>query len=244
MKQSDELGSDVAITCSRCHGPNHTKRRCLENPCPTSISCGKIRFHKTEMKIFETKKTQLKQMTRDKIALESECRKVRETIASTVKSFPQAIKTALINSNKKEYLTVHEGKFVPLTTRINRDISVLHKYYNGRVPDDLEQKSALFPAIIAEADQRLQLNSFSIENKLEDKLSSVHSEISMKKSTPNHDYINLDSSPEVETVAQSRLSTRTNYSVTALPNSPFTCNSPPSKFPNQLCLQTLVLTIF
>ena len=68
------------------------------------------------MKIFETKKTQLKKMTHDKIALESECRKVRETIASTVKSFPQAIKTALINSNKKEYLTVHEGKFVPLTT--------------------------------------------------------------------------------------------------------------------------------
>ena len=53
------------------------------------------------MKIFETKKTQLKKMTRDKIALESECRKVRETIASMVKSFPQAIKTALINSNKK-----------------------------------------------------------------------------------------------------------------------------------------------
>ena len=25
VKQSDELGSDVAITCSRCHGPNHTK---------------------------------------------------------------------------------------------------------------------------------------------------------------------------------------------------------------------------
>ena len=53
----------------------------------------------------------------------------------------------------------------------------------------------------------------------------------MKKSTPNHDFINLDSSPEVETVAQSRLSTKTNYSVTALPNSPFTCNSPPSKIP-------------
>ena len=25
MKQSDQLGSDVAITCSRCHGPNHPK---------------------------------------------------------------------------------------------------------------------------------------------------------------------------------------------------------------------------
>ena len=110
------------------------------------------------MKIFETKKTQLKKMTHDKVVLESECRKVQETIASTVKSFPKAIKTVLINPNKKEYLTVHEGKFAPLTTRIYRDISVLHKYYNGRVPDDLEQESALFPAIIAEADQRLKLN--------------------------------------------------------------------------------------
>ena len=25
VKQSDELGSDVVITCSHCHGPNHTK---------------------------------------------------------------------------------------------------------------------------------------------------------------------------------------------------------------------------
>ena len=106
--------------------------------------------------------------------MESECKKVCETIAATVKTFPQAIKTALINSNKKEYLTVHDGKFVPLTMKINRDITILQKYYNGKIPSDIEQESSLFPAIIAEANKQLSVKSFTIEQKLEETLSSVH----------------------------------------------------------------------
>ena len=97
------------------------------------------------------------------MSLDAECKKVCETIASTVKTFPQAIKTALVNSNKKEYLTTHEGKFVPLTTKINRDITILQKYYNGKIPSDIEQKSSLFPAIIAEANKELSVKSFTIE---------------------------------------------------------------------------------
>ena len=130
--------------------------------------------------------------------MESECKKVRETIAATVKTFPQAIKTALINSNKKKYLTVHEGKFVPLSTKINRDITILQKYYNGKIPSDIEQESSLFPAIIAEANKQLSVKSFTIEQKLEETLSSVHRCITSKH-TCSDDTITLDSSPEVET---------------------------------------------
>ena len=140
MKPTDYTNGDVAITCGWCHQGNHTKRRCVDPPCTTSISCGKIRFHKSEMKVVENKKVQLKKLIHDKVSLESESKKIRETIASTVKTFPQAVKTALINSNKKEYLTIHEGKFVPLTTRINRDISILQKYYNGRIPSDIQTR--------------------------------------------------------------------------------------------------------
>ena len=80
-------------------------------------------------------------------------RKSEKQLPQPLKLFPQAIKTALINSNKKEYLTIHDGKFVPLTTRINRDISILQKYYNGIIPSDLEQESSLFQTIIAEANK-------------------------------------------------------------------------------------------
>ena len=148
MKPTDYTNGDVAITCGRCHQGNHTKRRCVDPLCTTSISCGKIRFHKSELKVVENKKVQLEKLIRDKVSLESESKKIREIIASTVKTFPQAVKTALINSNKKEYLTIHEGKFVPLTTRINRDISILQKYYNGKIPSDIEQESSLFPTIV------------------------------------------------------------------------------------------------
>ena len=113
----------------------------LTPPCTTSMSCGKIRFHKAELKAIDTKKGTLKKLIRDKVSLESECEKVRETIAATVKTFPQAIKTALINSNKKEYLTVHDGKFVPLTTKINWDITILQKYYNGKFPVILNKRA-------------------------------------------------------------------------------------------------------
>ena len=148
--------------------------------------------------MVENKKVQLKKLIRDKVSLESESKKIRETIASTVKTFPQAVKTALINSNKKEYLTIHEGKFVPLTTRINRDISILQKYYNGKIPSDIEQESSLFPTIIAEANKRFQVNSFTVEQKLEETLSSVHRRITVNSRPANEsNCITVDSSPEI-----------------------------------------------
>ena len=199
MKPPEEsLADNVAITCSKCHMGNHTRRWCVDSPCTTSISCGKIRFHKAELKAMDTKKGTLKKLIRDKVSLESECKKVCETIAATVKTFPQAIKTALINSNWKEYLTVHDGKFVPLTTKINWDITILQKYYNGKIPSDIEQESSLFPAIIAEANKRLSVKLFTIEQKLEETLSSVHRCITSKH-TCSWDTITLDSSPELET---------------------------------------------
>ena len=210
-------GDSVAITCGRCHQGNHTKRRCVDPPCTTSISCGKIKFHKSELKIVENKKVQLKKLIRDKVSLEAESKKIRETIASTVKTFPQAIKTALINSNKKEYLTIHDGKFVPLTTRINRDISILQKYYNGIIPSDLEQESSLFQTIIAEANKRFKINSFTVEQKLEETLSSVHSRITSYTCAgpaTHSNCITVDSSPEINSDQR----TTTIFSITSPPS--------------------------
>ena len=234
MKPTDYTNGDVAITCGQCHQGNHTKR-CVDPPCTTSISCGKIRFHKSELKVVENKKVQLKKLICDKVSLESESMKIRETIASIVKMFPQAVKTALINSNKKEYVTIHEGKFVPLTTRINRDISILQKYYNGRIPSDIEQESSLFPTIIAEANKRFQLNSFTVEQKLEETLSSVHRCITVNSRPINEsNCITVDSSPEINTCTNQRTTNPSDISspVSIIGDGMFpndTLNSPPSK---------------
>ena len=235
-------GDTVAITCGRCHQGNHTKRRCVDPPCTTSISCGKIKFHKTELKVIESKKVQLKKLIREKVSLESESKKIRETIASTVKTFPQAIKTALINSNKKEYLTIHDGKFVPLTMKINRDISILQKYYNGLIPNDLEQESSLFQTIIAEANKRFQVNSFTVEQKLEETLSAIHTRITANTCsgpTIHTNCITVDSSPEINSHSRtttpvditSPLSSIVHENVTTNPKNSCILNSPPTKLP-------------
>ena len=241
MKPTDYSDGDtVAITCGRCHQGNHTKRRCVDPPCTTSISCGKIKFHKSELKVVENKKVQLKKLICDKVSLEAESKKIRETITTTVKTFPQAIKTALINSNKKEYLTIHDSKFVPLTTRINRDISILQKYYNGIIPSDLEQESSLFQTIIAEANKRFQINSYTVEQKLEETLSSVHSRITSytcSGSATQSNCITVDSSPEINsdpriTTIVSITSPPSSVGHEMLPNNQnSTLNSPPTKLP-------------
>ena len=46
---------NVAVTCGHCHRSNHTKRRCIDPPCTTSISCGKLKLHKNELKSFDMK---------------------------------------------------------------------------------------------------------------------------------------------------------------------------------------------
>ena len=113
MKPTDYTNGDtVAITCGRCHQDNHTKRRCVDPPVPLLFHVVRLGFTSQSSRWLKIKKVQLKNLIHDKVSLESESKK----IASTVKTFPQAVKTALINSNKKGYLTIHKGKFVPLTT--------------------------------------------------------------------------------------------------------------------------------
>ena len=177
MKPPEESLADyVAITCSNYLLIWQTTHIAdvLTPPAQHPYHVARLDSTRPSSKQLIQKKVPLRNLSEIKVSLESECKKVRETIAATVKTFHQAIKTALINSNKKEYLTVHDDKFVPLTTKINRDITILQKYYNGKIPSDIEQASSLFPAIIAEANKQLSVMSFTIEQKLEETLSSVH----------------------------------------------------------------------
>ena len=97
---------DSRSTYSFCHTKGHRKNRCRGNKCITSVSCGKMCLHKNELKELDTMKAQLWKLMKEKQTLDSECEKIQESILANSRSFPQAICSTLINSNKQKYLTV------------------------------------------------------------------------------------------------------------------------------------------
>ena len=176
----DEL--DSRPCCSLCHKRGHKKNRCTGAKCLTSVSCGRMRLHKDEMKTINVNKANLKKLVKEKTILESECQKIQESIHTNNRSFPQAVRSHLINSNKAKYLTMYGDAVVPLTKIINLDLSILQKYYDSRVPPNLDEESRLFEQIICTHNSkfkssRLDWSSWSINAKLIESVRKIESRI-------------------------------------------------------------------
>ena len=97
------------------------------------MSCGKLRLHKDEVKSQDLLKASMKKLLKDRSILESEATKIEENIASNTRTFSNAIKSHLINSNKQKYLTRYGAEIVPLSRFINLDTSILQKYYRNKI---------------------------------------------------------------------------------------------------------------
>ena len=164
---------DSRSTCSFCHTKGHKKNRCSGNKCITSVSCGRMCLHKNELKELDTMKVQLRKLMKEKQTLDCECEKIQESILANSSSFPQAIRSTLINSNKRKYLTMYGKEVVPLTKVINFNISVLQKHYNNRVPDDLVHKSKLFESIINMYDTKVRSAMNTLEMKLKNSVREI-----------------------------------------------------------------------
>ena len=164
---------DSRSTCSFCHTKRHKKNRCSGNKSITSVSCGKMHLHKNELKELDTMKAQLRKLVKEKQTLDSECEKIQESILANSRSFPQAICSTLINSNKRKYLTIYGKEVVLLTKVINFDISVLQKYYNNCVPDDLVHKSELFESIINMYNTKVCSATNTLEMKLKNSVREI-----------------------------------------------------------------------
>ena len=136
--------------CSNCHTSNHRKSLCMLEMCTTALGCGKLKNHKAENKKFETKWEALKKLMCEKTDLKNELDKIRESISKRNRSFPEAVKGYLINSNKSEYLIEYRDQIVPLTSKVNMHLAILQKVYKNKVPEDLESESLLFPTIISQ----------------------------------------------------------------------------------------------
>ena len=77
---SDDDDIDSRPCCSLCHERGHKKNRCMGAKCLTSISCGRMRLHKDELKQIDASKNDLKKLLKEKSTLESECERICESI--------------------------------------------------------------------------------------------------------------------------------------------------------------------
>ena len=171
----DELDSQPC--CSLCHERGHKKNRCTGAKCLTSVSCGRMRLHKDEIKAIDGNKATLEKLVKEKAILESECEKIQESIRTNNRSFPQAVRSHLINSNKAKYLMMYGDAVVPLTKIINLDLSILQKYYNSHVPPNLDEESRLFEQIICTHNSKFKSSKTSINAKLIESLRKIESRI-------------------------------------------------------------------
>ena len=171
----DEL--DSRPCCSLCHERGHKKNRCTGAKCLTLVSCGRMRLHKDEMKTIDINKANLKKLVKEKTILESECQKIQESIRTNNRSFPQAVRSHLIDSNKAKYLTMYGDAVVPLTKIINLDLSILQKYYDSRVLPYLDKESRLFEQIIYTHNSKFKSSKTSINAKLIESVRKIESRI-------------------------------------------------------------------
>ena len=171
----DEL--DSRPCCSLCQERGHKKNRCTGAKCLTLVSCGRMHLHKDKMKTINVNKANLKKLVKEKTILESECQKIQESILTNNRSFPQAVRSHLINSNKAKYLTMYGDAVVPLTKIINLDLSILQKYYDSRVLPNLDEESRLFEQIICTHNSKFKSSKTSINAKLIESVRKIESRI-------------------------------------------------------------------
>ena len=217
LASDDDL--DSRATCSFYHCKGHRKNHCSSNKCITSMSCGKMRLHKNGMKHLDSMKAQLHKLLKEKQSLDSESEKIQQSIVAHTKSFPQAVCSYLINSNKQKYLTMYGDEDVPLTKVINLDISVLQKHYNNCIPDDLVRESEMFESIIQMNDTKIWCATNSLEMKLKQSVTEIDKCI--KKTSVDNNTQSLtpvSSCPATPTMHENHLTCLAPTDVKHLPN--------------------------
>ena len=173
----DDDDIDSRPCCSLCHERGHKKNKCTGAKCLTSISCGRMRLHKDELKQIDASKNDLKKLLKEKSTLESECERIRESIRTNNRSFPHAVRSHLVNSNKPKYLAMYGQQIIPLTKVINLDLSILQKFYDNKVPHNLDIESEWFEAIIAAHTEKFKSSKTSINAKIMDNVRRIESRV-------------------------------------------------------------------
>ena len=83
----------------------------------------------------------------------------------------------MVNSNKPKYLAMYGQQIIPLTKVINLDLSILQKFYDNRVPLNLDIESEWFEAIIAAHTEKFKSSNTSINAKIMDNVRRIESRV-------------------------------------------------------------------
>lgn len=79
----------------------------------------------------------------------------QKAVDSVKNSFSQKIRGHLINSDKEKYLLkTSNGNYVPRSGLVNIDTAKIEKYFQGKVPENIELVAKTFPMIIKKFRQR------------------------------------------------------------------------------------------
>lgn len=140
--------------CSNCHlRLDHNSRQCRLEKCGSSEQCGDIQKHPDEKKLIDGADEQLKKLERELKSKNTEYVSLSKAAVTANDSFSQRCRAYLVNSNNKKYLLqTRDGFYVPKYSLVNCDLAKLEKFYNRKVPEDLNAASRTFLQIIADFD--------------------------------------------------------------------------------------------
>ncbi len=150
---SDTIGT----VCGNCHiKGRHQKPRCPNATCESAKQCGQLekKFHPDEKKHYDSQKAKLKQLKRDAQNLEDEMAKYKEATNAVARSFPEAIKSTLLESNPERYSVDTLMGVRPKMTDLVEDTAILQTYFKNKVPDNLEHMGETFQNIIKDVRMR------------------------------------------------------------------------------------------
>ena len=170
-----------AYKCGNCHlRQNHKRNRCPNEKCQSVYQCRIINFHKEERKKRESLKAEVKKVSKNIKTFQAEVDRFKATLASEQRSFVNRIRPHLIRSNRKKYLIKSGERVVPASSLINLDSKILEFHYK-EFPVNIEAEADLFALIIQQHHEKYSpahksaSNNSSIENKLSEQLSKLHS---------------------------------------------------------------------
>ena len=123
--------------------------------CETAAVCGQLDKHPAEKK-------ELQDLGKRKLKAEGELKALRselavkETVSKDMsKSFEARIHDILIRTNPNKYLT---AKNKPKEGIILADSYILKRYYNSKVPDNVERESDIWQTVIKSHEDNFEVN--------------------------------------------------------------------------------------
>ena len=127
---SSKVNSRRGKLCTKCHMPGHNKARCLNPPCEDMNSCGASERHpESKNEIVELQRL-ITDLQKKEAKASEELRSFKLTKERSVNSFFAVMRPRLRKQNEGRYV----DKFA-----LDKDLILLQKIFNNRVPADTSQ---------------------------------------------------------------------------------------------------------